>query len=124
LETFLSEWLLDQTKGMPYLQWRRFKQPPLDEILNLTRREIASIPGVLRTSDPAIGVVNDAICVSLTVGIPDADSFRVRIDLFGTGLGTTETSGFDATNLTGSDPSPVNTSPTAVVHLVAGTLAP
>lgn len=122
LETFLGEWLLDQTKGLPYLQWRRFKIPPLSEVLNFTRRELSTIPGVLRTSDPAIEIVEGVIQVSMTLAVPDDDSIRVRIDLFGAGLGSTETAGFNATNLTGSDPVDVNTSPTVVVNLIAGTL--
>lgn len=122
LETFLGEWLLDQSKGLPYLEWRRVKQPPLDEVLNLVRREIEDIPGVLRTEQPLIEIVNETVRVELTIAVPDDDSFRVRLDMFGLGFGSTETQGFGATNLTGSDPVPENTSPTVIVQLIAGTL--
>ena len=122
LESFLGEWLLDQTKGLPYLDWRKVKQPPLDEIVNLVRREISTVPGVLRTSDPSGSVDGEVISVSMTVAIPEADSFRVRIDLFGTGLGSTETDGYSAVNLTGSDPVQSNASPFCVINLIAGTL--
>lgn len=129
IETFFGEVLLDQRAGLPYLRWRETKRPPLAEVLSLIRREVESVPGVLRTSDPSIGIEDRGdrgegiVCIRMTVAIPDEDSMRVRIDLFGAGLGSTETRGFDATNLTGRDPVDPNTSPMPVVEIVAGTLA-
>lgn len=128
LETFFGEWILDQSKGLPIEDWRKFHQPPLDEVLALVRREVSTVPGVLRTDNPSIRIDSrgsrrrGVIVVEMDIRAPDNDSMRVRVDLFGSGLGSTETEGYDATNLTGRDVVDPNTSPMVVVELIAGTL--
>lgn len=59
LGTFLGDWVLDPTKGLPILRWLGTKPPNAAEIGAVVRREIETTPGVLRveayasTWDPA-----------------------------------------------------------------------
>lgn len=47
LQTFLGEWLLDASAGLPYLEWIGQKPPRLNEIGAFVRREIETAPGVI-----------------------------------------------------------------------------
>ncbi len=51
LRTFLGEWILDASKGLPFFAWIASKPPDPAAIGALVRREIDTTPGVLRTSD-------------------------------------------------------------------------
>lgn len=46
LRTFLGEWYLDTTRGLPYLEWSAVKPAPTDLITEAVRREIRAVPGV------------------------------------------------------------------------------
>lgn len=46
LRTFAGEWILDETVGVPWLEWSSTKEPPDDEIAAVVVREIEDIEGV------------------------------------------------------------------------------
>jgi len=48
LRRFLGEWILDETKGLKYMEWTTTKPVPLDEIGADLRREIETTPEVDR----------------------------------------------------------------------------
>ncbi len=48
LSRFLGEELLNQALGLPFLDWRAIKPPPVAEIGAVVRREVETIPGVTR----------------------------------------------------------------------------
>ncbi len=48
LRTHLGEWLLDASKGLPFLRWMATKPPDPVAIGAVVRREIETTPGVLR----------------------------------------------------------------------------
>ena len=76
------------------------------------RREIDTIPGVLRTEDPSIVDTGAAVRISLTVVTPEDGSFRVLIDEFGQGFGST-----GGANRSGADPAttPGSTLPIVII---------
>jgi hypothetical protein len=112
LGLFRGEYLLDGSKGLDFVEWRRFKRKPLKEILSVVRREIDTIPGVLRTEDPSIVDTGAAVRISLTVVTPEDGSFRVLIDEFGQGFGST-----GGANRSGADPAttPGSTLPIVII---------
>lgn len=50
LVTFLGEWLLDVTQGLPIFAWLAQKPPNVEQIGARIRREIEDTPGVVRVS--------------------------------------------------------------------------
>lgn len=48
LRTFTGDWLLDQTKGLPFLAWAASKPPAVATMAAQIRQEIATTPGVER----------------------------------------------------------------------------
>lgn len=103
LGLFRGEYMLDSRKGLDFLRWRQQKVKPLKEILSVVRREVDTIPGVLRTEDPDIVDNGSTIKVSMTVVLPDDDKFRVVIDEFGDGLAAgLNRSGVDPVTTAGS----------------------
>ena len=48
LRTWLGEWILDRTVGLPFFDWLRASPAPVDTIAARLRLELADIPGVLR----------------------------------------------------------------------------
>ena len=100
---FRGQYMLDSSKGLDFLRWRQQKVKPLKEILSVVRREVDTIPGVLRTEDPDIVDNGSAIKVSMIVVLPDDDKFRVVIDEFGDGLAAgLNRSGVDPVTTAGS----------------------
>lgn len=77
LETFLGEWILDRTKGMPWLLFIAQKPARVAEIVAFIRREIETTPGVIAV-DTIEGVHDvQARTVTITASIriedePDA----------------------------------------------------
>lgn len=51
LKRFLGEWVLDTTKGLPYLAWTQEKPLNVPGMSAVIRTEIESTPGVLRVND-------------------------------------------------------------------------
>ena len=51
LLTFLGEWILDASKGLPFLRWIATKPPDAAVIGAVVRREIETTPGVLRVEE-------------------------------------------------------------------------
>ncbi len=51
LGTFLGEWILDQSKGLPFLVWFQQKPPLTEAIGAFIRREIETTPGVLQITE-------------------------------------------------------------------------
>ena len=49
--THLEGWFLDQTVGIPYIDWIGTKPVPIGEISAKFRTEIESTPGVVRVDD-------------------------------------------------------------------------
>lgn len=48
LSRFLGEELLNQSLGLPFIEWRTLKPLPIAEIGAVVRREVETIPGVTR----------------------------------------------------------------------------
>lgn len=46
LQTFRGEWMLDDSAGMPYLEWIQRKTPPQVEVANKVRQEIKAVEAV------------------------------------------------------------------------------
>ena len=51
LQRFLGEWILDTTKGLPYLAWTQEKPLDVAGMTAVINAEIASTPGVLRVEN-------------------------------------------------------------------------
>jgi hypothetical protein len=43
-----GEYLLDQTEGLPYIEWSQTKPPPVQEVGARIRQEIERVTGVIR----------------------------------------------------------------------------
>lgn len=53
LRTFRGEWVLDNRKGLPLLEWRSVKNPDAVMIASQISNEIRTTPGVGRLADVA-----------------------------------------------------------------------
>jgi hypothetical protein len=79
-----GEWLLDETRGLPWGAWSQAKPPPLDEIRETIRAEVATCPGVVSVSSVSasydqaarrVSVVADAVVKT------DAGTEAIRLAL-------------------------------------------
>ena len=66
LRTFLGEWALDTSRGLPYLAFRAVKPPDLDAIGAVIRGEILGVDGVLRIEDWTASHDLETRCVAFT----------------------------------------------------------
>lgn len=69
LLTFLGEWFLDDTWGVPYLEKIMVKSPKRAEIENVIRAKVRDVPGVI--SVPTVQVEIDAQARQGRITLPD-----------------------------------------------------
>jgi len=69
LLTFLGEWFLDDTWGVPYLEKIMVKAPSRAEIENIVRAKVRDVPGV--TSVPTVQIEIDAARRQGRITLPD-----------------------------------------------------
>ncbi len=69
LLTFLGEWFLDQTWGVPYLEKIMVKTPNRAEIENIVRAKVRAIPGV--TVVPMVQIELNAVARRARITLPD-----------------------------------------------------
>jgi len=67
LNTFRGEWILDDSEGLPFLEWLQTKDPPEADIENRIRAEINAVEGVETIRE-------------LDVDIPSADPFVIEVE--------------------------------------------
>lgn len=75
LKTHRGEWMLDDSAGMPYLEWLERKQPPTVEVANKVRQEIREVEGVEVVTELDVDFERpiEAIEVSATVRTEHGD---------------------------------------------------
>jgi hypothetical protein len=85
LRTFLGEWILDQTVGLPFVAWSQKKPTDTSAIALLVRREIETCPGVRRVDGLAVSLETDAQRVTITgrVVYDSGATGRVVVQPFG-----------------------------------------
>ncbi|WP_237173051.1 hypothetical protein [Paracandidimonas lactea] len=69
LLTFLGEWFLDVSWGIPYLEKIMIKTPNRAEIENIIRAKVRDVPGV--TAVPSVQVELDARARQGRITLPD-----------------------------------------------------
>lgn len=69
LLTFLGEWFLDDTWGVPYLEKIMVKSPKRAEIENVIRAKVRDVPGV--TAVPTVQIEIDAQARRGRITLPD-----------------------------------------------------
>ncbi|HRL23138.1 MAG TPA: hypothetical protein PLG97_13970, partial [Alcaligenes sp.] len=72
LLTFLGEWFLDQSWGMPYFEKIMVKAPSRVEIENLVRAKVRDVPGVKAV--PAVDIQIDALARRARITLPDIET--------------------------------------------------
>lgn len=87
LKTFLGEWILDASVGIPYLDFIAQKPPRLNEIGAFIRREIETTPGVIAIDEFASTHDAEARRITFTVTIRIEDSPElVVVEVFPRGV--------------------------------------
>lgn len=69
LLTFLGEWFLDETFGVPYLESILVKSPNRTEIESIIRARVKSVPGV--SSVPVVIIEREASTRKARITLPD-----------------------------------------------------
>lgn len=69
LLTFFGEWFLDQTFGVPYLEYILVKNPNRSQIENILRSKVMDVPGV--TAVPTVDIQYDAALRRAAIELPD-----------------------------------------------------
>lgn len=72
LWTFFGEWFLDETFGVPYLEFILIKNPNRALIENILRQKVMDVPGV--TGVPTIKIEYDAARRNATFDLPDMET--------------------------------------------------
>lgn len=72
LGTFLGEWFLDETWGVPYLEKIMVKAPSRAEIENIVRAKVRDVPGVIAV--PTVQVEVDAPARRGRITLPDIET--------------------------------------------------
>jgi hypothetical protein len=69
LRTKRGEWPLDDSVGVPYLEWLREKRPPLEDVEAVFRAEIVAIDGVeaVQSIDVGVDAPRESVDVSATI---------------------------------------------------------
>lgn len=65
LGTFRGEWILDESDGLPFLEWRASKPLDLEGIRAVVQAEIEDCPGVLRVDDLTVSFNAETQTVAL-----------------------------------------------------------
>lgn len=81
LQLFKGEYLLDQRRGLPYLQWKQDRPVDVDAIGARIRSEIARTPGVTGVSDFEASFDSGHFTVSATISIDDVQA-RLEAEVF------------------------------------------
>lgn len=74
LLTFLGEWFLDETWGVPYLEKILIKSPSRAEIENIIRAKVRDVPGVMAV--PRVEVEIDAATRQGRITLPDIQTIE------------------------------------------------
>lgn len=74
LLTFLGEWFLDETWGIPYFEKILIKSPSRAEIENIIRAKVRDVPGV--TAVPRVEVEIDAQARQGRISLPDIQTIE------------------------------------------------
>lgn len=69
LLTFFGEWFLDETFGVPYLEYILIKNPDRSQIENIIRQKVMDVPGVSRV--PTIQIEYEASTRRASFSLPD-----------------------------------------------------
>lgn len=69
LMTFLGEWFLDQSWGVPYLEKIMVKAPNRAEIENIVRAKVRAVPGVVAV--PMVQIELNAIARRARITLPE-----------------------------------------------------
>lgn len=82
--TMLRGWILDQSVGIPYLEWMR-GTPDLPTILLLLRREVEGVRRVRRTQNASISMnrTTRTITVSMVAILDDGSTVPLTVLPFG-----------------------------------------
>jgi len=67
LNTHLSEWFADPTRGMPWVNWQRLKPLPPALVRSRVRETVATVPGITTIRD--VTVESDVTTRSMTITI-------------------------------------------------------
>ena len=93
LQTFLGEWILDQTKGLPYVAWRHEKPPDLGAISGVVIAELAQCPGVIRVDaiDSGFDPIDRVVRLDGVAMIKDLDEVDEVARAFSVAIGGNRT---------------------------------
>jgi hypothetical protein len=72
LWTFFGEWFLDETFGVPYLEFILVKNPNRSLIENILRQKVMDVPGIKGV--PTINIEYDAAQRTAAFDLPDMET--------------------------------------------------
>jgi hypothetical protein len=67
LKTHQGEWMLDDSKGVPYLSWLQSRDLPMEDVSNVIISEIESVEDVIKVEE--IQVSKDGEGVDITADV-------------------------------------------------------
>jgi len=74
LRTFVGEWLLDESQGLPYIEWIAQKPTQVDQISDVLRAEVETTPGVISVDSWVATRVKSSRRMSIAASITIEDS--------------------------------------------------
>jgi len=68
IHTFVGEYFLDSTRGLPWLAWHQRKWSPavVQEARILIRSELLKVPGVASVEDPGVTISRSGTAVTIS----------------------------------------------------------
>ncbi|MFB6371635.1 MAG: hypothetical protein ABEN55_00635 [Bradymonadaceae bacterium] len=85
LDTWEGDYILDESQGLPYLEWFKEKAPSLREIRSEVRDEIVTVDGVVRLDDYSVEQEGESIQVSGTIILAAGGVARLDFSISPTG---------------------------------------
>jgi hypothetical protein len=71
IHTFLGEYFLDSTRGLPWLAWhqRKWSDAVVREARVLIRAELLEVPGVASVQDPGVEITRSGTAVTISATV-------------------------------------------------------